>query len=404
MKSPTSTTLALAAAFIATAACSGSDERPGPPGDGAPGPPITTYSWFPTTDTSLTNIDVQYAAFVTASDYATAHDSTLWSVPTYAGGGGYSFGGGNPASCFMSAWAVEKSGDVFSYISNESAIRTAAENFAAEVTKFLLAEPEKPTHIDFDIEEGYPTLACIDGMPALLGTAEGQRFYGHAIHALAKQATAHGWKFNLDIQEPYLSLPFRSFEYTTTCPTPTTTGYTTCAPWMPTTWNATAKASVKGGQPFFSAVTLLVLNNTPSVHAGDKFMDAGGDTIDFTVDGSGPDTWTMMGYPLDPGLFDVKSGAGGFGPYLMPDGSIDVKSWMAGLFGALPSGVTGFSERLVYATTFGTIADGHVEAAALKTALDGLSEAGFPLAGVAYWNWLQAADVNTYLGEVKTDP
>ena len=375
---------------------------------------ITTSSWFPTTDTSLSNIDVQYAAFVTANDYAKAKDYKSWGVPTYDGGGGYSFGGGDPASCFMSAWAVEDSGGT--YITGEDNIRKAAQNFAKAVTKFLLAQTKKATHVDFDIEEGYPSLSCISGKPALLATVEGQRFYGHAIHALAKEASTNGWQLNLDIQEPYLSLPFRSFDYNTDCPPPTTVGYTTCAPWMPMEWKADPSqpgggASVKGYRPFYSIVTLLLLNNTTQVQKGDKFKDANGKVIDFTADGEGPDTWTMMGYPLKPGLWDVRKGAGGYGPYLLSDKSIDVAAWMKALFKALASnGVTDtdFSKRFIYASQYGTIDDGHVSASNMRTALLSLISDGYPLNGIAYWDWSSTwnvsanqAAVNTYFGNVK---
>ena len=361
-----------------------------------------SLAWVRATDLSLENINVQVAAFVTATEYDAAKNSQWSFGGTYNGGGGFSFGGGNADSVFMSAWAVQRNASGgYEYISDEDEIRAAASDFAAAVENFVVSHASSASEVsflDFDIEETYPSLAQIGNLPGLLATVQGQRFYGHALHALAKMCSGHGWRLNVDIQEPFLSLPFRGLDYSTKC----SPACTTCAPWMPMTWDAKTQKSVKGGSPYFSCVTVLMLNDTDQVDDADKWRDANGNVINFMVDGSGPTTWTMMGYPLS-GIYDVKHGAGPFGPYTT-SGSIDVYAWMAAMFKAVPDPDVrvALPSRFIYATQEGIAADGHVSATDLKAAVEKLQGDGFPVAGVAYWSDFDGQEANDYLQTFKS--
>ena len=161
----------------------------------------------------------------------------------YNGGGGFSFGGGDKKSVFMSAWAVTKtSSGIFKYLFNENEILYSAKLFSDAVEKFVKANTPSGVDVkflDMDIEEDYNQLKGIGNLPGLLSTVEGQRFYGHALHQLSLMCFKNRWKLNVDIQEPFLSLPFRGLDYKSKCGIQNNLkGYTSCAPWMIKSWDA----------------------------------------------------------------------------------------------------------------------------------------------------------------------
>jgi hypothetical protein len=342
-----------------------------------------TITWNPTQD--KTNATIEYP--IASNGNFVTGDKGSWDWSAYTGGTTVSFGGGTPSSKFLTSYYESVDGSNASDAVLQNTAKQQAEDIVSGISNKGGTSPDM--HLDFDIEETY---SSPNGY--LLTQVKGQRYYGYFINEMAKQAKNMGWTINVDIQQPFLSLPFRGL-YGSCLPA------TESAAWMPCSSDE-SKNWLRGGKPYYNVVLWLILNNTSKTQGPEKLTDPS--KLDPTtqkpiaIDLMQYDnlTWTMMGYPLS-GIWDLTNPPAPGTPYTTKAGNIDVKRWLNDMLfnKTFPAGssyesltslspvvANKFTKQFIYATQSGTANQGHVSGGCIYQAYKNLPVQPY---GVAFW-------------------